>query len=43
MSEESNIKYVKQWYLFYHQTDTKSQQPVGQLPWGHNIARKASI
>lgn len=42
----SNIKYVKQWYLFYSQPDTISQQPVGQtvqqlvaqLPWGHNIA-----
>lgn len=42
----SNIKYIKQWYLFYNQLDTKSQQPVGQLdiqaflqiPWGHNIA-----
>jgi predicted nuclease of restriction endonuclease-like (RecB) superfamily len=45
----SNIKYVKQWHLFYNQHDAISQQPVGQLkkqpvsqllmiPWGHNIA-----
>jgi len=34
----SNIKYVKKWYLFYNQTDIKSQQLVGQLPWGHDIA-----
>lgn len=45
----SNLKYVKQWYLFYNQHDAISQQPVGQLakqpfsqlsmiPWGHNIA-----
>jgi len=37
MSEQSNIKYIKQWYLFYHQTDVISQQLVGQLPWKHNI------
>ncbi len=34
----SNIKYVKKWYLFYNKADIKSQQLVGQLPWGHNIA-----
>ncbi len=34
----SNIKYVKKWYLFYNRADIKSQQLVGQLPWGHNIA-----
>ncbi len=38
---KSNIKYMRQWYLFF----SKSQQPVAQLensifqiPWGHNIA-----
>lgn len=36
----SNLKYIKQWYLFYSQEIVKSQQAVGQLtqiPWGHNI------
>ena len=42
----SNIKYMKQWYLFYFEGFTKSQQVVGQLempevlgqiPWGHHI------
>lgn len=28
---ESNIKYMRQWYLFYNEHDTISQQPVGQL------------
>ncbi len=34
----SNIKYIRQWYLFYNSI---GQQAVGQLvkiPWGHNIA-----
>ncbi|WP_257287995.1 DUF1016 N-terminal domain-containing protein [Endozoicomonas sp. SESOKO2] len=36
----SNIKYIRQWYLFYSDEATKSQQLVGQLiqiPWGHNL------
>ena len=41
----SNIKYIKQWYLFYNKDDAISQQPVGQsakqlaaqIPWGHNL------
>ena len=42
----SSIKYMKQWYLFYFEEFTKSQQVVGQLempevlgqiPWGHHI------
>jgi predicted nuclease of restriction endonuclease-like (RecB) superfamily len=36
----SNLKYIKQWYLFYSREIGKSQQAVGQLvqiPWGHNI------
>jgi predicted nuclease of restriction endonuclease-like (RecB) superfamily len=41
----TNIKYIRQWYLFWNQIETKSQQlvgelealPVFQLPWGHNI------
>jgi len=35
-----NILYMKKWYLFYNQGDTKTQQPVAQLtqiPWGHSI------
>jgi len=45
----SNIKYIRQWYLFYNQDVVISQQAVGQLPdrnvnqlfqipWGHHIA-----
>lgn len=45
----SNIKYIKQWYLFYCKHVTIGQQVVGQLentnildlvsqiPWGHNL------
>jgi len=45
----SNIKYIRQWFLFYSDSTSIGQQPVGQLkqqivtqvtqiPWGHNIA-----
>jgi predicted nuclease of restriction endonuclease-like (RecB) superfamily len=37
----SNLKYIKQWYLFYNRDNVISQQVVGQItqiPWGHNIA-----
>lgn len=45
----SNLRYIRQWYLFYYQSVTIHQQPVGelsqqaasqitQIPWGHNIA-----
>jgi predicted nuclease of restriction endonuclease-like (RecB) superfamily len=27
----SNVKYMKQWYSFYYERITKSQQPVGQI------------
>lgn len=27
----SNLKYIKQWYLFYHKESVISQQPVGQI------------
>jgi len=36
----SNLKYIKQWYLFYSRSPAFSQQLVGQItqiPWGHNI------
>lgn len=36
----SNLKYIKQWHLFYAKGPKKSQQAVGQLtqiPWGHDI------
>jgi predicted nuclease of restriction endonuclease-like (RecB) superfamily len=36
----SNIKYIRQWVVFYSQEKTISQQLVGQLtqiPWGHNL------
>jgi len=45
----SNIKYIRQWFLFYSGSTSIGQQPVGQLkqqivtqitriPWGHNLA-----
>ncbi len=34
---KTNLKNMKQWYLFYRKSDVISQQLVGQLPWGHNI------
>ena len=37
----SNLKYIKQWVVFYSQTPSIGQQLVGQItqiPWGHNIA-----
>lgn len=33
----TNLFNIRQWYLFYAESDTKVQQLVGQLPWGHNI------
>ena len=35
-----NIKYIRQWYLFYCEENEKGQQVVAQLiqiPWGHNL------
>jgi predicted nuclease of restriction endonuclease-like (RecB) superfamily len=37
----SNLKYIRQWYLFYNQNEIIGQQAVGliaKIPWGHNIA-----
>lgn len=37
---ERNLKYIRQWYLFYAQGHEIGQQLVAQLaqiPWGHNI------
>lgn len=45
----SNLKYIKQWFLFYNQSAAIGQQAVGliaqqvvaqitRIPWGHNIA-----
>ena len=36
-----NLKYIRQWYLFYSKEKTIGQQLVAQIiqiPWGHNIA-----
>jgi len=43
----SNLKFIRQWYLFYNENIGKSQQPVSffenmqqlvaQIPWGHNL------
>lgn len=38
---ERNLKYIRQWDMFYHEGNGIGQQPVAQLaqiPWGHNIA-----
>lgn len=38
---ERNLKYIRQWYLFYSQDSIIGQQAVAQLtqiPWGHNLA-----
>ncbi len=35
-----NIKYIRQWYLFYCEENEKGQQVVAlltQIPWGHNL------
>lgn len=35
-----NLKYIRQWFLFYNARKTIGQQAVAQLtqiPWGHNI------
>jgi predicted nuclease of restriction endonuclease-like (RecB) superfamily len=37
---ERNLKYIRQWYLFYSQDPQIGQQAVAQLmqiSWGHNI------
>lgn len=45
----SNLKYIRQWYVFYAKVSAIGQQAVGQLveqpvsqiltiPWGHNLA-----
>lgn len=38
---ERNLKYIRQWYLFYSREKEFGQQVVAQItkvPWGHNIA-----
>ena len=38
---ERNLKYIRQWYLFYTEPGQIGQQLVAQftqIPWGHNIA-----
>lgn len=37
---ERNLKYIRQWFLFYSESLTIGQQPIAQLveiPWGHNL------
>ena len=37
----SNLKYIRQWHLFYNSNKAISQQAVDQItqiPWGHSIA-----
>lgn len=33
----TNLFAMRKWYLFYSKADTKVQQLVGLLPWGHNV------
>ena len=36
-----NLKYIRQWFVFYFSKNAIGQQLVAQLsqiPWGHNIA-----
>ncbi|ABW67898.1 PDDEXK nuclease domain-containing protein [Desulfosudis oleivorans] len=32
-----NLKYMRQWYLFWSQEASIGQQLVAQIPWGHNL------
>jgi predicted nuclease of restriction endonuclease-like (RecB) superfamily len=35
-----NLELIRQWYLFYHESDSIAKQAVSQLnqiPWGHNL------
>ncbi len=32
-----NLFYMRQFYIFYSNSDKFVQQLVGQIPWGHNI------
>jgi len=34
---ERNLKYMRQWYLFWATDTTIGQQLVAQIPWGHNL------
>jgi len=37
---ERNLKYIRQWVMFYSSDNAIRQQPVAQLtqiPWGHNL------
>ncbi len=40
---ERNLKYIRQWFLFYSRDQAIGQQAVaqlaqlGQVPWGHNL------
>lgn len=32
-----NLKYMRQWFLFWSQDSLIGQQLVAQIPWGHNL------
>lgn len=32
-----NLKYMRQWFLFWSEASPIGQQLVAQIPWGHNI------
>ena len=33
-----NLKFIRQWYLFYKGEEQKGKQLVSQIPWGQNIS-----
>ncbi len=33
----ANLFFMRQWFLFYCKADSKVQQLVRQIPWGHNV------
>ncbi len=34
---ERNLKYIRQWFLFWSDHGSIGQQAVAQIPWGHNL------
>jgi len=34
---ERNLKYIRQWFLFWTKGEPIGQQAVAQIPWGHNL------
>ncbi len=34
---ERNLKFIRQWFIFYESENIKGKQLVSQIPWGQNI------